>query len=735
MSTGTGNYPYLDYFKLQRVPFTPDVDDAFFFTDPAISQRLDMLRHLVQYSDLLLVVMGEQGSGKTTLLQQFHASVREEMRTGRVDAEYGMDAERLLECSARGFGLSAIPQDAAALAEKLNSMPDNRQALLLIDDAHRLSVEALAVLLELAELDGPNGKLLRIVLFCEPAINELLAAPSIAPLRDRITQTMEMPLFTEEQTGAYLRYRMKVAGLQTEQPFSAKLVKMIHKGAHGNPARINELAHQALLEISGEQPQRSPLALFAGREKWLPVAVAAGVVLVALITLAVLPDRNNEQPGLAKVEPDEHPLPVASSNGNDEEETIVLLQDREMDGLSSGTPDGEIELALAEEVFPDTPVESGAESAVPRLRGWPAAGQDVGSDVMPEPEERIVEIPAAAQQNSGMTAAVVPVIDAVIPNPVNASREQQAIVLQGSGFDADSRITVGWTGRVKELSADQVKVTSPQEIQFVITTGMAEDTWTVRVTNAVGISSRTATFQVEPAAVVQQAERPVSAVDTASTAPQQEIHREKWLIGQNPEHYTVQLMGTGQEADIIDFVRRHQLEGKLAYFRGLSQGKEWYSLVFGVYPDFQSASKAAAELSKRFDDLSPWVRRIGNIRILLADLAEISRQQVTSDAVPESARAVDWLRQQNPQHFTLQLLAGRDRDTIEDFIRQHDLVDSAVYFRTRRGGRDWYALVYNSYSNKADALAALNKLPAAWRKYRPWMRSFASIQKELDQPG
>jgi len=224
MSIGTGSYPYLGYFNLQQAPFTPVVDDAFFFADPAISQRLEMLRHLVRYSDLLLLVVGELGSGKTTLLQQFLLSSGEQTHLCRVDGEYGMDTGRLLERIAAGFGLPSEPRSTAELAESLGHIAGNQPFLLLIDDAHRLSMEALTALLELAEREAPGGRLVRIVLFCEPSINELLADPAIAPLRDRITQTMEMPLLTEEQTAAYLVHRMRVAGLRGESPFSAKLL-------------------------------------------------------------------------------------------------------------------------------------------------------------------------------------------------------------------------------------------------------------------------------------------------------------------------------------------------------------------------------------------------------------------------------------------------------------------------------------------------------------------------------
>ncbi len=730
MSIGTGSYPYLGYFNLQQAPFTPVVDDAFFFADPAITQRLEMLRHLVHYSDLLLVVIGEQGSGKTTLLQQFLLTGEEGMPVCRVDGEYGMDTRRLLERIGEGFGLSSIPENASALAEALGKKAGSQPFLLLIDDAHRLSMEALALLLELAELEGPEGRLLRIVLFCEPAINELLADPGIAPLRDRITQTMEMPLFTEEQTAAYLLHRMKVAGWKGESPFSAKLVKMIHKGARGNPARINELAHQALMEISGEEPQRNPFSRFARGGNGMPLAgIAAAVLLVLLIPLFLLLGEGGDEEASTRVS-EEITLPIGTADG---EETVVVLNTKRPVAVSRGQE----EPAVASDVMEQSSGAPASEHPSPRLKGWPPSDdgeKEAGETEATASPESVVEIPAAAQKPDSPESAAAPVIDAVLPDPVPASRVRQVVTLRGSGFDTGSRVTLGWTGRVKELAPEQVEVLSPEKIRIAIVTGMAEDTWTARVTNPDGTSSKIVEFHVVPREA-RPASSSVAGQGRSGAERPEGIHREAWLMAQDPAHYTVQLMGAGEESKVLEFVRQHDLQGELAYFRGLSQGKDWYSLVAGVYPDFRSANEAAARLAKRLKGTSPWVRRIGNIRILLADLAEVKEREAVYRSLPKNVQDVDWLRRQNPGHYTLQLLAGTEKKSIEEFLRRHGPADGAVYFRTKRGGKDWYALVYNSYRSKGDALAALERLPSAWRKHRPWMRSFASIQKELAQSG
>ncbi len=718
MSTATGDYPYLDYFNLRRAPFTPLADDEFLFTDPAIEQRLEMLRHITGYSDLLLIISGEQGSGKSTLLRQFVDSVQGRSRISRVDAEYGMDSRSLLASIARGFGSSTVATDAEGFEELLRGLQNGKRHLLLIDDAHRLSVEALTFLLQFAARDSGADKLLDIVLFCEPSISELLATPAIAALRDRHTQTMDMPRFSEEQTAAYLRYRMERAGAGGEFPFSDRLVKMIHKGAHGNPARINELAHRALMEISGEQP-RSPLAaLLADRDRWLPLGIAAAVVLVGLLLLLL---------------PDDEPLPQRA------EEQLALPASTEMDSdareVQQLPDESTAPLPAAEQQEPEPVVEEQAVStpapqpepepttdSAPRLKGWPADDQPSVSAAQEASSSAPVAEPAAATP-----AASAPVIEAVLPKPVPASRERQPVILQGFGFQSGSRVSLGWTGRVKELAPEQVEVESPERIRIFITTGTADDTWTVRVTNPDGRGSAIHKFRVESAELIRPEQKPPAVAQTGVGG----IRREGWLREQDPNHYTVQLMGSSGEADIATFVRRYKLKGELAYFRGLSQGKDWYSLVAGVYPDFKSANRAAATLARKIPGSSPWVRRIGNIRILLDDLESAPREMAAPPRMPRDEQDVAWLLEQNPRHYTIQLVAGRDRSTIRQFIRSHGPADGAVYFRTIRDGREWYALVYNSYGSRAEASAALNRLPRAWRKYRPWMRSFASIQQEL----
>ena len=86
---------------------------------------------------------------------------------------------------------------------------------------------------------------------------------------------------------------------------------------------------------------------------------------------------------------------------------------------------------------------------------------------------------------------------------------------------------------------------------------------------------------------------------------------------------------------------------------------------------------------------------------------------------------------QDPGHYTVQLTGTHDRQAALSFVRNHSLQDVAAWFRTRHRNRDWYVVVTGTYSQRADAQAAIRSLSAALKRQGPWPRTFASIQASV----
>lgn len=123
----------------------------------------------------------------------------------------------------------------------------------------------------------------------------------------------------------------------------------------------------------------------------------------------------------------------------------------------------------------------------------------------------------------------------------------------------------------------------------------------------------------------------------------------------------------------------------------------------------------------------PWIRSFASI---LPSLSKKSAVINTAETIP--ANQESWLWSQNPTHYTLQLTAGTNEKAIQTFIKQHRLNDKAVYFHRLRDGKNWYILIHGSYSDYSKAKQAINQLPLAVQKAKPWARQFSAIHAELN---
>jgi DamX protein len=90
-----------------------------------------------------------------------------------------------------------------------------------------------------------------------------------------------------------------------------------------------------------------------------------------------------------------------------------------------------------------------------------------------------------------------------------------------------------------------------------------------------------------------------------------------------------------------------------------------------------------------------------------------------------------WWLSQNPNRYTLQLLGTHNINAVKDFIRDQGSVDAFGYFKALHNGKDWYVVVYGTYRNRSEAIAASESLPKDIRDLNPWARSARGIQDDI----
>ncbi|MDY6790275.1 MAG: SPOR domain-containing protein [Thermodesulfobacteriota bacterium] len=98
------------------------------------------------------------------------------------------------------------------------------------------------------------------------------------------------------------------------------------------------------------------------------------------------------------------------------------------------------------------------------------------------------------------------------------------------------------------------------------------------------------------------------------------IHRESWLLAQNSSHFTIQLIGLHNEKSIHKFIAKYKLFNQAAYYKTLYRKKDWYPLLYGVYPSRKEASSAIKKLPQELRKLSPWIRSFSSIQQIIKSL-------------------------------------------------------------------------------------------------------------------
>lgn len=292
----TNAAPYLSYYGMVREPFGQAIEDDLFYAEPNRKQKLDILLHLTQYGNELMVVTGPTGSGKTTLLQQFQRKALDSWRVARIEAKGGIDERRLVQQLYHQLDMEYQGASHADLVENLEHHLDSlqrnaRQAILLIDDAEQLPVTALKWVLQMAELSNAEKKpLLRVILFGTDKLNENFADPILDYHADIVRRTLELGPFDREQTAQYILHRLSAAQFAANEPFTDAALHKLHRQAAGWPGRINNLAHKLLMDTL---PSPSAAGVKTGSTV-KPVRILAAIVISGVIgALLIFQDEVN----------------------------------------------------------------------------------------------------------------------------------------------------------------------------------------------------------------------------------------------------------------------------------------------------------------------------------------------------------------------------------------------------------------------------------------------------------
>lgn len=293
--------------------FLPGGDDQYFAT-PELTQRLNLILHLLRNSDQLLMIMADQGHGKTLFLQQVIAQARDNWKLITLTGSPTITAEALFSALNRAFHLEDEDQPMQARAETLRTVIaaaryNEELPILLVDDAHMLPLETLSWLMHLGMSGEPHTRL-RLLIGCEPQITSLFATPEFEILRNSLIHTLDLPPFTEAQTQQFIQAQLRAAGYASPGLFDDDALRRLYQQSEGVPEAVNRLARERLTQHRREtapSPRRSP-------QGWarLIIAVLAAAALAGAMVWFSRPPTAPESRALS-LPPSAGDLPYATS--------------------------------------------------------------------------------------------------------------------------------------------------------------------------------------------------------------------------------------------------------------------------------------------------------------------------------------------------------------------------------------------------------------------------------------
>lgn len=248
---------YLYHFGLTELPFTLTPNTNFFLALEPHNEALAVLMTALKTGEGFIKVIGEVGTGKTLLCRKLLNEIPEHFVTAYIPNPY-LNPDELRRAVALELGVKQAQRMSAQLLTQriqnrlLELHGQGHSVVLILDEAQALPAESLEALRLFTNLETETRKLLQVVLFAQPELDQRLAQTEFRQLRQRITFSYQLRAMNSIEVEQYIQHRLHIAGYKGAVLFPSKLCKKITKASKGIPRIVNVLCHKMLMLSYGQ---------------------------------------------------------------------------------------------------------------------------------------------------------------------------------------------------------------------------------------------------------------------------------------------------------------------------------------------------------------------------------------------------------------------------------------------------------------------------------------------------
>jgi MSHA biogenesis protein MshM len=252
---------YHGHFGLAEAPFSLTPDTAFFFAHRSAQAALNTLLVALRSGEGFVKVVAEVGCGKTLLCRRLLAALSADCDTAYIPNP-ALDSRTMLLAVCEELGVSPASEAGAHRVVKelerclLERASAGRRVVLVIDEAQAIPDETVEALRLLSNLETEKRKLLQIVLFGQPELDARLEQRHLRQLLQRITFAERLEALADDEVGAYVGHRLRVAGAAGAEVFDEAAVGELARRSRGVPRLVNVIAHKSLMLGFGEGAAR-----------------------------------------------------------------------------------------------------------------------------------------------------------------------------------------------------------------------------------------------------------------------------------------------------------------------------------------------------------------------------------------------------------------------------------------------------------------------------------------------